>query len=441
LSKKSISQVIKGFFIFLIVAVPIIFVLAFIVLLLPNHFPSESYAALNRIRSDMIIAKSRWEAHKIVDYDIDAYVIINMVDCGGGPITLHVRQGQLIVDEEARSSNLESRCYISDFLPPRAFETISQWIEKVNPNKDYLNIQFDPEYGFITLRDLASNSSSMADSYNHYEFSNFRPTTSPTPTPLPSAQTTTTPFASPIWIDLGPELYIRQIREDAFVITHAFPWPANSLLVEMDNSELVLVGTPYTPAATNKVLDWIERRFGKRHIIAINPGYHVDNLGGNAALLHRYIPVYGSDLTRDLLWGHEKQSRQMIMEMLKGTPNESYIQAHATIPYIAPRHRFPLPQGLRLSFGNDEVQVYYPGPSQAPDKVAVYFSRQKILFGSCMILGGDQIGNTADADMKNWPEAVRKLMQFDAEIVVPGHGERLDVGLLQHTLDLLVAKP
>ena len=100
LSKESVHKTIKGFFIFLIVAVAIIFVLAFIVLLLPNHFPSESYAALNRIRSDMIIAKSRWEAHKIVDYDIDAYVIINMVDCGGVPVTLHVRQGQLIVDEE-----------------------------------------------------------------------------------------------------------------------------------------------------------------------------------------------------------------------------------------------------------------------------------------------------------------------------------------------------
>jgi glyoxylase-like metal-dependent hydrolase (beta-lactamase superfamily II) len=188
-------------------------------------------------------------------------------------------------------------------------------------------------------------------------------------------------------------------------------------------------------------LDWIERRFGKRHIIAINPGYHVDNLGGNAALLHRYIPVYGSDLTLDLLWNRRKQARQMILEMLKDTPNESYIQAHATIPYQAPNHRFPIPQGLKFSFGKDEVQVYYPGPSQAPDKVAVYFSRQKILFGSCMILGGDQIGNTADADLKNWPDAVRKLTQFDAEIVIPGHGERLDVGLIQHTLDLLAAKP
>jgi glyoxylase-like metal-dependent hydrolase (beta-lactamase superfamily II) len=81
--------------------------------------------------------------------------------------------------------------------------------------------------------------------------------------------------------------------------------------------------------------------------------------------------------------------------------------------------------------------VYYPGPSQAPDKVVVYFPGKKVLFGSCMVLGGDQIGNTSDADLKNWPEAARKLKQFDAEIVVPGHGDRLDPGLIDHTIDLL----
>jgi metallo-beta-lactamase class B len=108
---------------------------------------------------------------------------------------------------------------------------------------------------------------------------------------------------------------------------------------------------------------------------------------------------------------------------------------------VAPTQLFPIAQGLTLSFGDEQVIVYYPGPSQAPDKVVVYFPSKKVLFGSCMILGGDQVGNTADADLENWPEAVRKLKQFDAEIVVPGHGDRLDVALIEHTIALLTAKP
>jgi metallo-beta-lactamase class B len=242
-------------------------------------------------------------------------------------------------------------------------------------------------------------------------------------------------------IDLSEGLYLRQIRKEVFVVTHAFPWPANSLIVEMTNSDLVLVGTPYTPAAMTEVLNWIAGRFGHRKIIAINPGYHVDNLGGNSALIEHGITVYGSDLTAQLLKERGEQTRQVMLGMLTGVANERYYKAQAEIPYVAPSQLFPIAQGLKLSFGEDELEVYYPGPSQAPDKVVAYFPGQKVLFGSCMILGGDQIGNTSDADLKNWPEAVRKLKQFDAEVVVPGHGDRLDAGLIEHTIALLTAQP
>ena len=61
-------------------------------------------------------------------------------------------------------------------------------------------------------------------------------------------------------IDLAPDLYLRQIGQGAYVIVHAFPWPANSLLVEMDDGTLVLAGSPYTPAAVQSVLAWATRR-------------------------------------------------------------------------------------------------------------------------------------------------------------------------------------
>jgi metallo-beta-lactamase class B len=260
-------------------------------------------------------------------------------------------------------------------------------------------------------------------------------------TPTLAAQLAPSTPASLARIDLSEGLYLRQIRKDIFVITHVFPWPANSLIAEMANSDLVLVGSPYTPEATNEVLAWMTKHFGKRKIIAINTGYHVDNLGGNSALIEHGITVYGSDLTAQLLQERGEQTRQVLLGMLKGIANARYYKAQAEIPYVAPTQLFPIAQGLKLSFGSEQVEVYYPGPSQAPDKVVVYFPEKKVLFGGCMVLGGDQIGNTSDADLKNWPDAVRKLEQFDAEIVVPGHGDRLDAGLIEHTIALLVARP
>jgi hypothetical protein len=239
-------------------------------------------------------------------------------------------------------------------------------------------------------------------------------------------------------VDLAPDLYLRQIGEGAYVITHVFPWPANSLLVEMADGALVLAGTPYTPEATRTVLAWAARQFGPRRIVAINPGYHVDNLGGNAALRAAGVAVYGSDLTVRLLRERGEQTRRLTLQAIGDAGSPAY-RAHASLKFEAPDHVFSLAAGLELAFGDERVRVFFPGPSQAPDKVVVYFAARRLLFGSCMILAGDRPGNTADADLRRWPEAVRRLAQFPVDVVVPGHGDRLDPGLIQHTLDVLGA--
>jgi glyoxylase-like metal-dependent hydrolase (beta-lactamase superfamily II) len=237
-------------------------------------------------------------------------------------------------------------------------------------------------------------------------------------------------------IDLAPDLTIKEIGNGAFVVTHSFPWPANSLLIEMANSDLVIVGSTYTPEAMSSLLDWADAHFGRRPITAINTGYHVDNLGGNAALVKRGVPIYGSKETADLLQRRGERTRKIVLNLI-GDKTSLVYQAHAGLVLIPPTRLFALPEGLHLKFGNEEVVVFWPGPSQAPDKVVVYFPERRLLFGGCMILGGDKIGNVADADMSQWPDAVRALARFPADVVVPGHGERLDPQLVQHTLDLL----
>jgi metallo-beta-lactamase class B len=241
---------------------------------------------------------------------------------------------------------------------------------------------------------------------------------------------------TPMPLDLSAELHIREVQPGAYEITHDFPWPANSLLVEMANGDFVWAGSTYTPEAANQVLDWLEATFGQRKLIAINTGYHVDNLGGNAALIDRGIPVYGSELTVQLLQEKGQATRLLLIDMM--TPSQAaYAQAYSEIPYLPPTEIFPIEEGLHLSFGDEQVEVIYPGPSQAPDKVAVYFPQRKLLFGSCMILSTDKVGNTADADIPSWITAIHQLEAYEVEVVVPGHGDRLDVELIQHTLDVL----
>jgi glyoxylase-like metal-dependent hydrolase (beta-lactamase superfamily II) len=227
------------------------------------------------------------------------------------------------------------------------------------------------------------------------------------------------------------------VRDRVFIITHSFPWAANSLLVEMENSDLVLVDTPYTPEATRQVLEWAAARFGKRAITAVNTGYHCDNLGGNGYLIEQGIPVYGSRTTARLLRERGEAIREAILDSLKTPKHRRYRDVHMTQRYVPPTHLFDLEEGLELHFGNEIVQVYYPGPSHSPDNVVVYFTRPKVLFGGCMVIGWDGVGNTSDADLETWPQSVRNLRRFEYDLVVPGHGDRLDPGLIEHTIRLL----
>jgi len=114
-------------------------------------------------------------------------------------------------------------------------------------------------------------------------------------------------------------------------------------------------------------------------MIAIDTGYHVDNMGGNQALLEADIPVYGSDLTAKLILERGEQNRQSMLAAI-GDPQSPAYQAEMAMKYLPPDHIFPIAQGLTLVFGGENVQVIYPGPSQAPDKVAVYFPEREIAF-------------------------------------------------------------
>ena len=239
------------------------------------------------------------------------------------------------------------------------------------------------------------------------------------------------------FVQVGTDLWIEPIQEGVYRVTHSYPWPANSLVVEMANSELLLVDTPYTPRATEELLDWVAAEFGERQITAINTGFHCDNLGGNGALIDHGIPVYGSDRTARLLAERGEASRQQTLKWLEAPEFERYREAHRKLVFVPPTRRFELDKGLRLAFGEESVRVCFPGPSHAPDNVVVYFPARRLLFGGCMVLGAGKLGNIADADLLAWPQSVRNLLQFDAGTVVPGHGDRHEPILIHETIRLL----
>jgi metallo-beta-lactamase class B len=71
----------------------------------------------------------------------------------------------------------------------------------------------------------------------------------------------------------------------------------------------------------------------------------------------------------------------------------------------------------------------------------VFFPKYDVLFGGCIVKSADakSIGNTADAQVKNWPAVIDAMLKRykNVSVVIPGHGEPGGYDLLVHTRELL----
>lgn len=243
---------------------------------------------------------------------------------------------------------------------------------------------------------------------------------------------------------LDDELIIAEIETDVFLVTHSFPWPGNSLIVKTGKKDILWIDTPYTPEATEIVLAWIYKTFGKdTSVTEINTGFHIDNLGGNESLIKKGIPVYGSDFTCELLKKRSPATMAKMVEWLKDEKMAKYRNVCASFKFYPPNRIFNINKEQNIKCGNEEAVIYYPGPTHTYDNLVVYLPERKILFGGCMIVAAEsnKPGFVEDGNMNAWAVSMDKLAaRFkDCRVVIPGHGKAGDGSLVKHTRDVVSA--
>lgn len=244
-------------------------------------------------------------------------------------------------------------------------------------------------------------------------------------------------------ISITDDLYYQRIADSVFLIIHYFPSPygCNSLLVVLPDNKAVLIDTPNETTGTESLVDWIDEKFGQLELRVINTGFHQDNLGGNEFLISRKIPVYGSDLTAQLVSEKGDNLKKLLLETTSELENRKYYDSYHSLHFIPPDSTFPIRKGLNLNFGDEFIEVYFPGESHTVDNVVVYLHKRKLLFGGCMIysMANSRKGYIEDANLEEWPQALLnvKARFFDARIVIPGHGFRGDLSLIDHTIEVL----
>ncbi|MET0397304.1 MAG: subclass B1 metallo-beta-lactamase [Longimicrobiaceae bacterium] len=180
--------------------------------------------------------------------------------------------------------------------------------------------------------------------------------------------------------------------------------PANGMLLETEGGSL-LVDTGWDERQGRLLMDWAAGTLGRPVRRAVVTHSHRDRTGGAMALRRAGVPVSGLAATA----------------RLSG--------ADAGIGAIAGLESAPA--------ALEGAEVFFPGAGHTPDNVVVYFPRQRVLFGGCLVKAdtATTVGNVADADVPGWPGALARVRQRYPAMatVVPGHGAVSGPGALRVT--------
>lgn len=216
-----------------------------------------------------------------------------------------------------------------------------------------------------------------------------------------------------------PALKITPLTDDFYVYTtykdlDGELFPSNSLYVVSDKG-VILIDTPWDESDFQPLLDSIYERHQKKVVLCIATHFHDDSSAGLEYYKKHGIPTYTSKLTYEL-------------SVQRGNAKAAYRFEKDTV----------------FTVGNKRFETFYPGAGHTQDNIVVWFEKEKVLYGGCLIKSTESkgLGNIADADLDAWEGTMKKLIDKypKPKYVIPGHFVWDSPKALQHTLKLVKKK-
>lgn len=214
----------------------------------------------------------------------------------------------------------------------------------------------------------------------------------------------------------NPGLTISHLTGDFYVYTtfgsyKGNPVPSNSMYM-ITSKGVVLFDTPWDSTQFQPLLDSIKTKHSKEVVMCISTHFHEDRTAGLEYYRRKGIKTYTTEHTDKMsLQRNEKRAEYLIQE------------------------------DTVFTVGQHKFQTYYGGKGHSPDNIVIWFYKEKILYGGCLVKSteADDLGNLSDADVKAWSFTIKNIQrQFkNPAYVIPGHNDWHSTKSLSHTLDLI----
>ena len=225
----------------------------------------------------------------------------------------------------------------------------------------------------------------------------------------------------------SPRVVLTPLRGNVYVAEDYFYSKENSVVYVGERS-VTVIGATWTPETAKLLAAEINKITSKPITEVIDTNYHPDRAGGNAYFKSIGAKIVSTKLTSDLLDQHWDE---IVHYVQKGFPS------YPTLPLVAPDTTFA--GDFELQGG--AVKAIYLGPSHTPDGIFVFFPREKVLYGNCIL--EEQLGNLDFADLQEYPKTLQRLKQLNLGFttIVAGHWSPIHgPELIDQYLQLLAAK-
>ena len=189
------------------------------------------------------------------------------------------------------------------------------------------------------------------------------------------------------------------------------PYPANSMYLVTDLG-VVLFDTPWDTTQFQLLLDSIQTRHHKKAVICIATHFHEDRTAGLEFYRNKGLKTFTTVQTDELSKKHRMK-----------------------------RAEFLLYKDSLFTVGKYTFQIYYAGAGHSPDNIVIWFEKEKILYGGCLIksIEADDLGNLSDANVNAWGPTLKNIQRQckNPVYIIPGHLDWRDRESLNHTMNMV----
>jgi metallo-beta-lactamase class B len=212
-----------------------------------------------------------------------------------------------------------------------------------------------------------------------------------------------------------PKLKISHLTGDFYIYTTYNTYkgnkiPANGMYL-VTNNGVVMFDTPWDTTQFQPLLDSIKLRHNKNVTTCIATHWHSDRTDGLEYYKQKGIKTYTTKLTDELSIKNNKKRAEYLIE-----------------------------KDTIFNIGQYTFETYYPGQGHTEDNIVLWFGKEKILYGGCLIKGAEaeNLGYLGNGNVYEYETTLKNVQKKypDPKFIIVSHHDWNNINSLRHSIKM-----